>query len=338
MLESGKHPSSFLFVGPEGSGKELMALYFAAGLNCKSGCWKGEQSCVSCSKISRFEHPDVHLIYPIPYGEIEKSMSIIIESRRKNFFASGEFGKKPRSIGIDLIRSVIEKASKYPFEGKKTIAIIFEAHLATREAQNAFLKLLEEPPQSVVIVLVTEFPDRLLPTIISRCYKIRFDYLPVSAVESVLREALNLKEDEAKERAVLSEGNIRRAVRYGDEKFRAVEKGAKRVVCRILDRNPRDITIEAGVLAREFDREELETLFEEVVRIFRMLMKTKHADTEIPGVIKSELGDERIAAAEIRNFSEDLEKILTAVKNLRRNADAELTVLQLLLDLAGEWY
>ncbi|MCD6379615.1 AAA family ATPase [bacterium] len=338
MLDSKGYPSSFLFVGPEGSGKELMALYFAARINCGGECWREDQRCASCSKISRLEHPDVHLIYPIPYGSIETSLAIIIESRRKNFFNRGEFGRKSRSIGIDLIRSVIEKASKHPFEGKKTIIIIFEAHLATREAQNAFLKLLEEPPQSVIIILITEFQDRLLPTITSRCYKVRFDYLSTSDVESFFHETLNLKEEEAKERAIFSEGNIRRAVRYGDERFRAIEKGAKRVVCRIIDRKPRDITIEAGILAKEYDREELELLLEEVVRIFRVLMKAEQTNGDMPESIKSELGEKRVALAKLRNFPEDLGKILSSVKNLGGNADVELTLLQLLLDLAGEWY
>lgn len=315
-----------------------MAIYFAAGLNCDRECWKEEQRCPSCSKISRLEHPDIHLIYPIPYGSIEKSMPAIIESRRKNFFNRGEFGRKARSTGIDLVRSVIERASKHPFEGRKTIIILFEAHLATREAQNAFLKLLEEPPESVVIILITEHSGKLLPTITSRCYKVRFNYLPISAVESILRETFSLKKEEAKERAILSEGNIRRAVRYGDERFRAAERGAKRIVCKVLDRKPRDITNEAGILAKEYDREELEMLLEEVVRIFRVIIRTEQTDGDVPESIIKELGEERIAIAGLRNFPADLEKILSAVNNLRKNADVELTLLQLLLDLAGEWY
>lgn len=338
MLEGGKHPSSMLFTGPEGSGKELVALYIAAGLNCEGDCLKGEHSCPVCSKISRLEHPDIHLIYPLPYGSIEKSYSAVIESRREDFFNSGEFGRKARSIGIDLIRSVIEKTSKHPFEGKKTLVIIYEAHLATIEAQNAFLKLLEEPPRSVVIILVTEFPDKLLPTITSRCYEVRFDYLSDADVESFLIENRGLKKEEALRRAALSEGNIRRAVRYSDKRFRGLVKKAERIVGLILDGEGRKITLEAEALAGEYDREELAALLEEIARVFEILMRKDQKRVELQEAVIGELGRERIAGAEKRDIPSDLGKILKAADNLSRNADVELTLLQLMLDLAGEWY
>ncbi|MDZ7860455.1 MAG: AAA family ATPase [Candidatus Krumholzibacteriota bacterium] len=338
MLEGEKLPSSMLFAGPEGSGKELMALYFAARINCSGDCFKEELSCPVCSKISRLEHPDVHLVYPLPYGSIEKSYPVVIESRREDFFNSGEFGRKARSIGIDLIRDVIEKASKHPFEGKKTLVIIYEAHLATIEAQNAFLKLLEEPPKSVVIILVTEFPDKLLPTITSRCYEVRFDYLSAADVESFLIENRGLKKEEAIKRAVLAEGNIRRAVRYGDKRFRGLVRKAERIVGLILDGEGRNITLETEALAVEYDREELAALLEEIARVFRILMKSDQKRGELQEAVLAELGRERIAGAKKRNIPADLEKIFKASENLSRNADVELTLLQLMLDLAGEWY
>ena len=63
-------------------------------------------------------------------------------------------------------RGRLSALAKHPFEGRRSVVVVFEAHLATTEAQNALLKILEEPTASAVIVLVTEYPDRLLPTIL----------------------------------------------------------------------------------------------------------------------------------------------------------------------------
>ena len=123
-----------------------MALRLAARLNCDVGaggraasrrvssekirgprragaaCGAGAR-CPACAKIRSFEHPDLHLIHPVPSGEWEKDLAAVIESRREDFFAYGEFGTRARSVGIDLIRHVIEALSKQPFEGRRSVVV-----------------------------------------------------------------------------------------------------------------------------------------------------------------------------------------------------------------------
>lgn len=340
MIERGRCPSSLLFTGPEGAGKGLAAIRFATELNCRSGCGKNGPFCPSCVKASKFEHPDLHVVFPLPYGSIEKSLPALMESRRKNFFNQGEFGSRARSIGIDLIRNVIEQAHKHPFEGVRTVIIVFEAHMATAEAQNAFLKLLEEPPEPVVIILVTEFPDRLLPTITSRCFNVRFDYLSPEAVKRFLEAVGGIAPEEAGRVALISDGNLRRALMAGDERFSAVERAAAEAVRALLDGRERPIVMMGEALARDFDREELGSVLEESARIMRLIWRggEKGSESGVVGALGEKIGGGAVERAAGRNFPLDLRRISCAAKALKGNADPELTLTQLFLDLADKWY
>src|SRR5262249_59177701 len=138
--------------GPDGVGKRRTAVALAQLLNCAAprpsdgigldACG----SCPSCMRISRGVHSDVLVIVP------------------------GDTG----AIKVDQVRDAIERAGYRPFEGRRRVVIIDEADRILVEAQNALLKTLEEPPSASMFVLVTSRPDLLLPTVPSRCPKLRF--------------------------------------------------------------------------------------------------------------------------------------------------------------------
>jgi DNA polymerase-3 subunit delta' len=365
LVSSGKLPPSLIFAGPEGSGKELMAVRLAARLNCegggadgpaaadgiggetrgeKMGAWRHScgiaHRCPACSKVRNLEHPDVHVIYPVPHGEMEKELPAVLESRREDFFASGEFGNRARSIGIDLVRRVIEILSKQPFEGRRTVVAFFEAHLATVEAQNALLKLLEEPPPSAAIMLVTEFPDRFLPTILSRCYEIRFDPLPPDAIAGFLAEFYSVENEEARRLAALAQGNLRRAIKLLEERFLALWKDSAAAVRLVIDGKAKELLGEAEGLGMRYTREEAGELLEEAAIMLGLMLR--HRDGRLGEaerkVLEETLGKERLSAAASMDLVAGIKKILYSIESLRRNADVELTLSQLLLDLTGKWY
>ncbi|MBU8922352.1 MAG: hypothetical protein KOO63_11100 [Bacteroidales bacterium] len=340
MLTAGKLPSSLLFTGPEGSGKELMALHLAGMINCEMPGHRLEDRCASCEKLSKLEYPDLHLIYAIPSGPPEKSIPVVIESRREDFLSAGEFGGKARSIGIGQVRTITEKVSKQPFEGKRTLVILCEAHLATIEAQNAFLKLLEEPPSSTILILVTEFTDRLLPTIRSRCQEVRFDILPDHVVAGFLETFYSVEKIESENLAVMAAGSIRRAIRLLDKRFLDMRNDAASILRMILEGKARQLPAEAESAAREYSREETGQLFGEMISVLRDLMRSKEdgLDENSRLRLNDHLGATAIDAAKDRNIPEDIRKVETAARNLGRNVDIELTMIQLMLDLAGKWY
>jgi DNA polymerase-3 subunit delta' len=335
-----RSPSAFLFTGPEGCGKGLAALWYAARLNCSSGCSGDGGECPSCGKFSRLEHPDLHPVFPLPSGPLIKTMPELLESRRKDFFSSGEFGTRARSIGIDIIREVKEKVSRHPYQAARPAVIVFDAHMATVQAQNSFLKLLEEPPGATLIVMVTEYPDRLLPTIISRCFRIRFDYLSPEAVTEFMSSVYRLEGKDLEQAVRISGGNLRRASRYSDSRF--LEIGAKgvKLVGMAMEGKERELVMQAQVVVREYNREELMMLLEEMKRAIRFLMrKGEGADNDFERSYFSTLfGEGILEKAGERDCPSDLERVSRSSRAIRSNANTELTLAQLFLDLAGSWY
>lgn len=166
-------PPSLIFAGPKGIGKRRTAVALAEALNCRSPVLAiGETAetalsidacgkCSACTRIARGIHSDVVIIEPEESG----------------------------SIKVHQVRELIERTAYRPFEGKRRVAIIDEAEALMESAQNALLKTLEEPPPSSVFVLVTSSPDVLLPTVRSRCPRLRFGRLSPAEVSEVLRGA-----------------------------------------------------------------------------------------------------------------------------------------------------
>lgn len=325
MISTDTLPAAILFSGPEGSGKELAAMRLAALLECGAAAC-GE--CPACRSISSLEHPDVHLVYPVPSAERDKSIPVILESRREDFLARGEFGNRARSIGIEQIRSVMERISMLPFSGPRSVVVVMEAHKATIEAQNAFLKVLEEPPASSVIILVTERADLLLPTVISRCSEIRFDQLPDEVTAEFLETFLSVESGEAARIAALAGGNVQRAARLLDERFLGLRKDAATMVGLVYEGKARRLPAESEAAAHNYTREETADLLEEMTAIMRGLLRG----------VETGISPEAAAAAISRDIPADIRKISAASRNLARNVDIELTLTQLLLDLAGRWY
>jgi len=147
---------AYLFVGPQGVGRELAALALAASLNCPNG---GCGTCDVCSRVLRRAHPDVYTIAP-----------------------------EGAQILVDQVRAVRENAYLSPYEGKAKVFIFEDAHRLNPAASNALLKVLEEPPADVVFILITESPEDLLPTVVSRCRRVDFFPLGPTEIKRVLVE------------------------------------------------------------------------------------------------------------------------------------------------------
>lgn len=183
---------SYLFSGPDGIGKKLIALEFAKLINCQSGRSvdlddpKFERcDCGSCNKVDKGVHPDVI------YVQYEGVKSIKVEQIRE---------------GVE------ERLFLKSFEGRFKVVIVDEAHRMSSGAQNAFLKTLEEPPPNSVIILATSAPDSLLPTIRSRCQLIKFNALPQKLVYEELQKKEDLSPDQALICSKLAGGSLGKAL------------------------------------------------------------------------------------------------------------------------------
>ncbi len=183
-------PPSLLFAGPAGIGKRRVADAVAQTLNCLSpvAATAGEAldacgTCAACARIARAVHPDVIVVEPDDKG----------------------------SIKIDPIRAVVDRTAFRPFEGRLRVVIIDQADAMVGPAQNALLKTLEEPPSASMFLLLTARPDALLPTVRSRCPRVRFQPLSADDVANVLG-GLGHSDASARAMALTAGGSVERAL------------------------------------------------------------------------------------------------------------------------------
>jgi DNA polymerase III subunit delta' len=182
-------PPSLILSGPSGVGKHLVAISTAQILNCLSlradpAGFDACGTCAACTRIAKGIHPDVLLVEP------------------------GDNG----SIRIDQVRDIVDRAGYRPFEGRRRVVILDEADALVPAAQNALLKILEEPPPSSIFLLVTSRPDMLLPTVRSRCPQLRFRELAADDVAAVLMKC-GRTEAEARAVAATADGRVGQALR-----------------------------------------------------------------------------------------------------------------------------
>ncbi len=217
---SGRMPHAFLFYGPEGSGKDAMAIAVAQLLNAADEQGIIDRTSPQYRKIALLQHPDVQFIFPTPAKtnvKPEELQEALAEKARNPFRQTG-FPGKNTFIGIDTIRELKKEASFKRYEGRQKVFIISEADQMRVEAANALLKLLEEPPPDLVIILITANIYKILPTIKSRCQLLRFRQLP----EAAIREIVQRYEPRADARALpalirLSGFNLRRTFAFLDQ-------------------------------------------------------------------------------------------------------------------------
>ena len=157
-LERGRLAHAYLFTGARGSGTEDVARTLAQALNCLEKENDACGRCDSCRRIAAGNHPDIHWIRP--------------ES-------------KSRRITVDQLREFERAVNLRASNARVKVGIIADAECLNEEASNAFLKTLEEPPSQTIIILLTAEPQRLLPTILSRCLRIGFG--PIAQAESPYR-------------------------------------------------------------------------------------------------------------------------------------------------------
>ncbi|TSA54350.1 MAG: AAA family ATPase [Dehalococcoidia bacterium] len=178
---------AYLLVGPPHIGKMTLALDLASALNCGDGtppCG----SCRACQRIQQGKYPDVIVI--------DKYACRDQKDRRK-----------ATEIGIDTVRELMQRGSSLPpYEGNYKVFIIDDADLMSAEAANCLLKTLEEPPQHVIILLLTSQENALLPTVVSRCQRFELKPVAVAEMENRLKKFNGLNPDKIQLLSRLSGG------------------------------------------------------------------------------------------------------------------------------------
>ena len=186
-FSEGRLAHAYLLVGPRHLGKMTMALDLARLVNCQ-----GESppcgECDQCTRITQGLHADVQVV-AVEAMEADKARLRV-------------------TIGIEQVRELLRAVSLKPYEGRYRVCIFDGAERITEDASNALLKTLEEPPEQVILVLLTTNVESLLTTIVSRCQRLDLRPLDLSLVAAELMSRYGADEEKAEEVARLSSGRI----------------------------------------------------------------------------------------------------------------------------------
>ena len=212
-LRSGRIAHAYLFVGPSGVGRLTAARAFAQALQCSRGGEDACGICGPCRKVAAGTHPDLRIFSPGRTAGGEQQVVVIDQVRdlkHDRIIASGRTpaGGEHRAVIIDQVRDLKHDARYQPYEGKWKIFILEDAEQMRAEAANSLLKVLEEPPPGIVIILIAESTEALLPTLVSRCQLVRFSLVAAADIAQALRARFGVPEARARFLAAISGGRV----------------------------------------------------------------------------------------------------------------------------------
>jgi DNA polymerase-3 subunit delta' len=328
MINSGRLPGALLFTGEEGVGKKRFALEIARALNCRRPR-DGEACgvCPSCVRIKKLNYPE---------REDADEWSRIIWTNHPDV---GLVVAPKRVLRVDQMRQIEKEANFRPFEGNARIFLIDEADKLNDASANALLKVLEEPPRTSYLILITARPAMLLPTILSRCQMIRFAPLTPPEIESHLLKNKEFDSKTAKLRARASGGSIGRALASDMVTFTSQRKAMMGVLNALVMTNDRAQLLRSAEQLNEAQyRDEFEErldVLETLIRDAWMLSLGVNENLVVNADLLPQLKElsERLDAGRAGDWILQLEDLR---EQLLVNVNRKVTTDALLLVMAGD--
>ncbi|HSD47256.1 MAG TPA: DNA polymerase III subunit delta' [Pyrinomonadaceae bacterium] len=328
MLTSGRLPGALLFAGEEGVGKKRFALELARALNCRTpkdgeGCGL----CSSCMRIVRLNYPERE--------DAEEWLQIIWTDHPD----VGLVIAPKRVLRVDQMRQIEKEANFRPFEGKARVFLIDEADKLNDASANALLKVLEEPPRTAHLILITARPAMLLPTILSRCQMIRFAPLAPAEIESHLLANKLADAKTAKLRARAAGGSIGRALANDLVTFTSQRKAMLGVLNALVMTNDRAQLLRSAEQLNEAqykdEFEERLDVLETLIRDAWMLSLGVNADLLVNADLVSDLEavSKRLDPSRAADWILQIEDVR---ETLLVNVNRKVTTDALFLTMAGD--
>lgn len=303
-IENDKISHSYLFEGPEAVGKKKFALALAKTLLCKEGGLEPCNKCSSCIKFESGNHPDMYLIEP------EKD---VIKKEQVE----------------EAIRSMITK----PLEGRRKIYIVDDSYKMTKEAQNGFLKTLEEPPAYVNMILISRNSGSILPTILSRCEVIKFFPIEKAKIIDFLMKKHGKTREEADFISSFSKGSIGKAIDLSlSENFTQMRDDTIEIVDNVL--NGDKLKVFTSMTFFEENEDNIEEILDIILYWFRDLLIYKETGLEELLINKDKvelLSSKTFLTKE--KINDIIETVQSTKDNLSRRVNYQLSLETMLLKI-----
>ena len=223
-VKSGRVSHAQIFAGAEGGANLALALAYAKYINCEDrqendSCGK----CKSCVKYEKMVHPDLHFVFPVIKKEKDPVSDDFIAEWREfagktpfftinNWFDNIGVGNSQGMIYASEAAEIIRKLNLKTFESDYKIMIIWLPEKMNLTSANKLLKMIEEPPEKTLFLLVSNEPDKVIPTILSRCQMIKIPKFNAADIETYLIEKLGIAKEKAAGISNVANGNIVKAV------------------------------------------------------------------------------------------------------------------------------
>jgi len=238
-VENNRIPHAQLFVAPEGTGALSLAIAYAQYILCKNSDNENINGDEACNlKFNKLIHPDLHFAFPVATTNKVKRhpVSDLFFEEWRNFIKENPYGNaldwyallgienKQGQIGVDEAEAIVKKLSLKAYEGGFKILILWMAEKMNIAASNKLLKLVEEPPDKTILILITEDEDQIIKTILSRCQIVKLFPLTENDVKTALVTHHNIDHNTATNIAHQANGNWNKALQIvhqtnTDEKY-----------------------------------------------------------------------------------------------------------------------
>ncbi len=225
-VDNGRVPHAQLFVGPEGCGTLPMAIAYAQYILCQNKNSENTGGNESCNlKFNNLSHPDLHFAFPVATNDKVKSHPVsnhFMEEWRQllkdqpygnlfDWYRQLGVDNKQGQIGVDEAQDIVKSLSLKAYEGGYKVMLIWMAEKMNTAAANKLLKLIEEPPNKTVFILIAEDEEQIINTIRSRCQVLHFPPLAEAVIKQALIKNYQLEDAVATKIAHQANGNFNKA-------------------------------------------------------------------------------------------------------------------------------
>ena len=340
-----------LFIGQEGGGTLALAIAFAQYINCTDkleddSCGK----CISCLKFEKLIHPDLHFVFPVANIKSGSSPAIsddFIKEWRETILSNPYFGlnwwysvigmeNKQGNIGKDESESIIRKLNLKTFEGDYKIMIIWMAEKMNDSCANKILKILEEPSDNTLFILIAESTEQILPTILSRTQLLKIPRLRENEILNELENKFEENRDELKNIAHIANGNLFKAFQLAENSEPENDNHEYFVELMRIAYKKNVIEIMSWVdRVSSLGREGLKTFFEYALHMVRenYLMNYKLDNIIFLNDIETDFSKNFHIFIKDENIDQLVEEFTQAYIHIERNAYNKIVLLDMALKL-----